>query len=387
MSEPMIEKATLRVGVMPLADAAPLVVAAARGCFERAGLEVELVVEKSWAAIRDKLAIGLLDAAQMPAPMPLAATLGIDGMNVPMRTALSLNLNGNGISVSSSLYAQIAAQLDGADDVRGRAQALGRVIAARGNGAPLRLVCVHAFSKHHYELRQWLAAGGIDPDRDLRLGVMPPERMVTALAAGEIDGFCAGAPWSQVAIRQGVGMTVATSWQLWNNGPEKVLGVTRDWAERHPATHAALVSAVIEAARWLDVPEHRDEAARLLVDHGVIPAPVEALMTALRIESASSLLLDGGYVFHAGAAGMPWHSHARWFIEQMRRCGQLRSAVDETGVVKTTYRSDLYRQALQRLGLPVPRSHDKTENQHAGLWEMPAEPGVITMGPDLQLSP
>jgi two-component system, oxyanion-binding sensor len=376
-----LEKTSLRLGLLPLADAAPLAVAKSRGFFARHGLEVDLRVERAWAGLRDKVAMGLLDAAQMLAPMPVAATLGLDGMAVPMVTALSLNLNGNAITISSALHQRMRRHAPAGADAAQWAQALAQVLEEdrAGGRPPPTFAHVFPFSTHHYELRMWLCSGGIDPDTQVRLCVVPPPRMVTELAAGHVDGFCVGAPWSEVAARRGLGVTVTTKFAIWNNSPEKVLGVTREWAEAHPATHRALVAALIEAARWLDLPEHRAEAARLMIGNGWVQAPAEAVQSSL-------LPQPGGLLFHRHAATFPWRSHAIWFALQMLRWRQCWSAPDLSALAQEVYRCETYREAAALVGEPCPATDLKQEGAHAAAWPMPgAEGAALELGADLLL--
>jgi nitrate/nitrite transport system substrate-binding protein len=372
------EKTSLRLGLLPLADAAPIVVAKARGFFARHGLEVELRMERAWAGLRDKLAMGVLDAAQMLAPMPVAATLGLDGMAVPMVTALSLNLNGNAITVSEALFRRMQELAPQARHASQWAGALARVLEQdRAEGRPPPTFAhVFPFSTHHYELRMWLCSGGIDPDRDVKLCVVPPPRMVSELAAGQVDGFCVGAPWSEVATRRGLGVTVATKYAIWNNSPEKVLGVTQDWANAHPATHLALVAALIEAARWLDLPEHRAETARLMIANGWVQAPAEAVAASLQAQA-------GGLLFHRHAATFPWRSHAVWFALQMLRWQQCWTAPDLAALAQEVYRCEIYREAAVRVGEPCPASDFKLEGLHADTWAMAGSDGLaLELGAD-----
>ncbi|TJY58172.1 ABC transporter substrate-binding protein [Sinimarinibacterium sp. CAU 1509] len=380
MSE-TLEKKKLRLGVVPLADAAPIIVARDKGFFEMHGLQVSISVEASWASIRDKLVAGILDGAQMLAPMPIAATLGLDGLGTPMVTALSLNLNGNSIAVSERLYRELHLQ-------RRDAAAAGRalkdlLIRDRLTGRGPRVFAhVFPFSTHHYELRYWLAASGIDPDHDVRLEVVPPQLMVHNLRDGRIDGFCAGAPWGAVAEIAGSGYRIVNTYQIWNNAPEKVLGVTRDWADANPTTHRALVAALIDACRWLDAAEHRAEGAQLLIDSEVLEAPPAAIRAALDIPVAGDPFFGPGLAFHAGAANFPWVSHAQWFIEQMQRWGQVPADVDAAAVAAKVYLPALYRQAAASLKITSPLEDSKTEGQHDGDWSLEQPSGAIRMGAD-----
>jgi ABC-type nitrate/sulfonate/bicarbonate transport system substrate-binding protein len=374
-----LEKNDIKLGLVPLIDAAPLIVAKEKGFFEEQGLNVTLSVEASWASIRDKVAAGLLDAAHMLAPMPIAATAGIDGVGVPMMTALSLNLNGNAIAVSQSLYWRL--QLDELTP-SSVGERLKRVLDAdRAAGAPPRVFAhVFPFSPHHYELRYWLAGCDIDPDRDLQLVVIPPPQMVRALRDGSIDGFCVGAPWGAVAQAAGIGRVVLNKYQIWNNSPEKVLGVTRAWAEAHPQTHLALIAALIRAAQWLDQPANRSEAARLIVEGHYVEATPETVHESLAV-GAPGKPENAGLVFHAGAATFPWVSHALWFVGQMRRWNQLPHGIDGDALARASYRPDLYRAAAAQFGMPCPAVDLKSEGQHAGIHTLSRD-HTIELGAD-----
>ncbi len=379
-----LEKTFLRIGVMPLVDAAPIVIAQEKGFFTRQGLEVEIALERAWAAVRDKVAAERLDAAQMLAPMPLAATLGVDAVQTPMLTALTLNLNGNAIVVGNGLHSRLLAMKQPDEQgALGWSKALRRVIDAdRATGRPAPVFAhVYPFSTHHYELRYWLAAAGIDPDHDLNLIVVPPPQMVAQLETGRIDGFCVGAPWGELAEVLGTGRRIVNKFQIWNNSPEKVLGVTRAWAEAHPQTHLALLAALIEAGRWLDEPGNRGEAARLLVEGRWLDAPLECVQQSLGAR-APDHEWGPGFVFHAGAAGFPWVSQALWFLQQMRRWHRLPAHLDANDIAGEVFRPDLFRAAAERAGINSPLVDFKTEGAHGQAWSLDGARGAIPMGPD-----
>lgn len=381
-----LEKTALTLGFIPLTDCAPLVVAQEQGLFARQGLDVTLSREVSWANIRDKVAAGLLDGAQMLASMPLATTLGLGEVQQHTITALSLDLNGNAITVSNALYRRMA-ELDPAA-LRRRpvtAAPLRRIVDGgwRSGAAPLTLAMVFPFSTHNYVLRYWLAEAGIDPDRDVRLVVIPPPQMVDALKSGAIDGFCVGEPWNAVAVAEGLGHVLTTDYDIWNNKPEKVFAVSADWAAGHPATHRALLRALIEAAQWLDRPENRLPAAGLLAhpDYVGVPAEIIAMSMTGSFQYAASeapQAMPDFNVFHRYAANFPWRSHALWLLTQMVRWGQLAEPVDLQAVARAVYRPDLYRQVAHELGVPCPCRDDKCEGQHAQAWRLEG----IELGPD-----
>jgi len=333
---------TLKLGFLALLDAAPLLVAKERGFFAEQGLEVELVRHISWAALRDKLAVGALDGAQMLAPMVLASTLGLGGLKEPMVTALALNLGGNSITVSGDLDA----------------------------GRPLTFGIVHPFSAHHYELRLWLAAAGLDA----RLVVIPPAQMLSNLSAGSIDGYCVGEPWGRLAERSGLGRVVMTSREIWAGRLEKVFAVRQDWADRNPDTHRALLRALLTAARWCDQPENRAELAELLSRPGHVNAPLSLLRILLESDDCP--------VFYRYAANFPWRSQGLWYLAQMRRWGQLEAATDDLRLVDQVFRADLARLAYLDLGLPVPLIDSKIEGLHAKPWVLETASAPIPMNAD-----
>lgn len=347
-----VERPDLTLGFVALADCAPLVVAKAHGLFEAEGLNVTLSREPSWANVRDKLAVGALDGAHLLGPMALASTLGLGGAPAPVTAAMALNLNGSAITVSKVLAEQLRATDPAAMATRLKtAEPLARLLAAQRSAGepPLTFAVVFPFSVHNYELRHWLAAGGVDPDRDVRIVVTPPARMVERLAAGEIDGFCVTAPWNAVAVVQGLGEVVAHACEIWNRSPDKVFGVAENWAERHPATLAALVRAMVKAAAWADVRENRPALAALLADAALVGAPEAALSLALLGGGAPELHAfdDPDYiVFHRGGANRPLVEHAEWFLSHMARWRQLPAGSDTAAAARRTYRPDLYEAAL-----------------------------------------
>ncbi|MDT0633673.1 CmpA/NrtA family ABC transporter substrate-binding protein [Spectribacter hydrogenooxidans] len=383
-------KRRVTLGFIPLTDCAPLAIAAERGFFAAEGLEVRLSREPSWAAIRDKVAIGALDGAHMLAGMPLATSLGASGTPQPMITALSLNLNGNAITVSAELYQRmLAADPEAMASRPVSARALKRVIEAdQAEGlAPLTFASVYPVSSHNYQLRYWLAAGGIDPERDVRLIVIDPPRMVANLAAGRIAGYCVGEPWNQLAVARGVGHAVITGYELWNNAPEKVFGVTRDWADTNPDTHRALLRALITACAWLDVPGNRAEAAQILAGPAYVDADPALLRRALSggfqyHPGSQPEALPDFNVFHRYAANFPWRSHAAWFITQMLRWGQIRHAVDIRRAAAEVYRPDIYRAVAGELNMPAPAADDRPAGGHAQSWTLTTNDGALAMGPD-----
>jgi nitrate/nitrite transport system substrate-binding protein len=367
----------LKLGFLPLMDCAVLVVAREKGFFAAEGLEVELVREVSWANIRDKVSVGALDGAQMLAPMPIAISVGLSGMRIPMTSGLSLGLNGNAITVSNSLFEQLQAldphcHLSPQKALAGLKQL---VIERRHNGeAPLTFAMVYPYSCHNYQLRYWLAAGGIDPDNDINLMVIPPPQMETQLAGGRIDGFCVGEPWNQVTMENGHGHRLLNGYDIWNNAPEKVFAVRTDWAVRHPETHQALLRALLQAAAWIEQPGHYTETVKLLSAPGYLHLPTSLL---------DPIPDNGtGHIFHRFAANFPWQSHAIWLLTQMYRWRQLTEPLNMHAIARGTFNSHDYRQAAASLGIPCPEGDSKTEGEHDRPWEISTHNGPLLLGAD-----
>lgn len=385
-----LEKRELSLGFIPLSDCAPLVIARERGYFEKYGLEVTLSKETSWANIRDKVAIGILDGAQMLAPMPLAMTLGLGPIHKPMITALSMDLNGNAITVSNELYLQMS-KIDSAAmaDRKTAVHALKALIENRKeqNKEPLTFAVVFPFSTHNYELSYWMASGGIDPVSDVRIVVVPPSHMVEQLEKGVIDGYCVGEPWNSLAVKKGLGHTLITKYEFWNNGPEKVFGVTQEWAAQHPNTHQALLMALLEASSWIDETSNRIEVASIVAPGIYANAPesiVRMSMTGTYQYSPNCLpqALPDFNVFHRYAANFPWRSHAIWFLTQMIRWGQIKNGLDIRATAEQVYRPDIYRRAATQLGIQAPIIDYKSEGHHKEAWSLFAGDCSISLGSD-----
>ena len=349
----------LVLGFIPLLDCASLVVAAERGFAADEGLDLRLVRETSWANIRDRVIVGHFDAAHMLAPMAIASTLGIGHIKMPFIAPFSLGLGGNAITVSVSLWEEMTRQgAVSGSFTPAQGVALKRVITARERSGrePLTFGMVYPFSCHNYELRYWLAAAGIDPDRDVRLAVIPPPYLADALRTGQIDGFCVGEPWNSVAVDAGVGAIVAPTTALWPLSPEKVLGCRAEWAERYPAQLAGLLRALYRAAAWTEAPENHSEVAKLLAEPRYVGASAGLLHRALSGQlalrpGADPTELADFFVPASHHATFPWASHALWVYTQMVRWHQVEASEENQAAARKTYRPDLYRTALGRAAL------------------------------------
>jgi ABC-type nitrate/sulfonate/bicarbonate transport system substrate-binding protein len=340
----------LHIGFIPLVDAAVLIVAVDKGFAAAEGLDVTLVREVSWSNVRDKLNIGLFDAAHLLAPVAIASSLGLGHVKVPIVAPFNLGLNGNAITVSPALHAAITSEIAGDPfDPMVTAQALSRVVAARRKrGAePLTFGMTFPFSTHNYQLRFWMAAGGVDPDEDVHLVVLPPPFMVDSLANGQVDAFCVGAPWNSVAVDLGLGHILHFASDILVRAAEKVLAFRQSWSEKNPQVVAALIRAAFRAAEFIGQPQNRAEAAHILaqpervgVEAGVI---LRTLDGRLKISPDGTMRESNRYwlVGREGAA-RPDPVQAAWLYAQMVRWGQASISPDALKVAMAVFRPDIH---------------------------------------------
>ena len=341
----------LRIGYIPLVDAAALLVAVDRGFAAAEGLTVELVREVSWSNVRDKLNIGLFDAAHLLSPMAIASSLGIGHVRVPIIAPFNLGINGNAITVSPRLHAALSDLADGdLSDLKVSSRALARVVAERKTrGAdPLTFGMTFPFSHHNYQLRFWMAAGGIDPNEDVRLVVLPSPYMVDSLANGHVDGFCVAEPWSSLAAETGVGRILHFGCEITARLSEKVLGVRKDWADENPRTLAALVRALARACEFVrDGANHSAVAASVARRLDVAPELVtRALAGALKLSSGGETRSDARYFITGRDACRPDPVQAAWLYAQIARWGQASLSDALRVAAQAVFRPDLYDNAL-----------------------------------------
>ena len=352
---------SLRIGFIPLVDAAALIVAVDKGFAAEEGLDITLLREVSWSNVRDKLNLGLFDAAHLLAPVAIASSLGLGHVKVPIVAPFNLALNGNAITVSPALHAAIMSELSGDPlDPMATALALSRVVAARRKkGAePLIFGMTFPFSTHNYQLRFWMAAGGVDPDEDVRLVVLPPPYMVDSLANGHVDAFCVGAPWNSVAVDHGVGHILHFVADILVRAAEKVLAVRQDWSEKNADILAALVRALARAAEFVEEPQHRAEAARILALPERIGIDAEVIQRTLdgRLKvSPDGTMRESNRYLLVGREGVarPDPVQAAWLYAQMVRWGQASISPDALHTAKSVFRPALYDAALGQSGKPA----------------------------------
>ncbi|MDH6266181.1 ABC-type nitrate/sulfonate/bicarbonate transport system substrate-binding protein [Rhizobium sp. SG_E_25_P2] len=363
---------TIRAGFIPLMDASILIVAAELGFAEKEGLRLDLVRDVSWANVRDRLAFRQFDVAHMLSPMPVASMLGLGSNPSPTIAPFSFGRGGNAITLSARIFLRMKSATGLTDDASAlaNARALAKLLAemrARGEPAPT-LGMTYPFSSHNYEFRYWLAAGGIDPDRDVKLVVVPPPLTSDALAAGEIDGFCVGAPWNMIASERGAGRIVAAKQDIWPLAPEKVLGMRPDWAEANSDTVCRLIVALDRAARWCDETSHHDELAEILAAPAYIAAPKGIIRRVLSGEfsldaQGTTRVIPDYFLFHRGEANYPRLDQATWIYSQMIRWGQTSFAIEGLARAQSAFRPDLYRMAL---GADASVPTDETERSAPG---------------------
>lgn len=375
LAEPLdLEKDQLTLGFIKLTDMAPLAVAYEKGFFLDEGLFVTLEAQANWKVLLDGVIGGQLDGAHMLAGQPLAATIGY-GTKAHIVAPFSMDLNGNAITVSKEVWQkmlpQVAKMADGRPQHPISASALAPAVEqSRSAGRPFNMGMVFPVSTHNYELRYWLAAGGLNPGfyspdnvtgqigADVFLSVTPPPQMPATLEAGTIDGYAVGEPWNQQAVFKDIGVPVVTDGEIWKNNPEKVFGVTAEFAEAYPNTTIALTKALIRAAIWLDENNNanRMEAVEILSRPEYVGADAEVIANSMtgtfEFEKGDIRDIPDFNVFFRYDATYPFYSDAVWYLTQMRRWGQIAEAkpdawYDETA--RKVYRPDIYLKAARLL--------------------------------------
>ncbi len=357
----MSRQGDIVLGFLPLMDSAILVAAHELGFAAKEGLQLTLMRETSWANIRDRLAVGHIQAAHMLAPMPIASNLNLSPLPVPIVAPMVMGLGGNAVTVSKRLHEDMLANGSFTlDDPASSGRALKAVLdARRAAGQPiLKFAVVHPFSGHNYELRYWLSACGIKPDSEVEIVIVPPPFMADALASGVIDGYCVGEPWNTVAASNGSGRIVTVKAAIWKRSPEKVLGVQADWAAEEDDTLKALLRAMYRAAEWCDAPEHHDDLATILSSREYLGQPKDRILPALQgnigVGDGRIEAVEDFFVPLRHHATFPWQGHALWFYEQMIRCGHVSATSENAEIARNSFRPDIYRRALEPLGVEVP---------------------------------
>ena len=368
-----VEIDELKFGFIKLTDMAPLAIAYEKGYFEDEGLFVTLEPQANWKVLLDRVITGELSGAHMLAGQPLAATIGF-GTKAHIVTPISMDLNGNGITVSNEVWEMMKEHIpheDGKPVHPIKADSLKPVVEQfKDEGKPFNMGMVFPVSTHNYELRYWLASGGIHPGyysptdvsgqimADALLSVTPPPQMPATLEAGTIHGYCVGEPWNQQAVFKGIGVPVITDYEIWKDNPEKVFGLTKAFTEENPNTTLAIVKAMIRAAKWLDENNNanRMEAVEILSRSEYVGADAEVIANSMtgtfEYEKGDKRDVPDFNVFYRYFATYPYYSDAVWYLTQMRRWGQIDEHKDDAWfdeVARSVYQPDIYLQAAKLL--------------------------------------
>lgn len=364
------ERREVTFSFLPLSDAAPIIVAHAKGWFEEQGIRASLRRETSWTALRDSLNLGVSHAAQMLFVMPLAANCGLlGGDQQPLIVPWVLNSNGQAITLNTRYQGRI----------RGDARVLrDEALAGREAGRPLVFGHTLRIGTHAMWLRYWLAAGGIDPIQDVVLITVPPSQMVRNMRGAAMTGFCVGEPWNAHAIVEGVGYTAVASQQLWPDHPEKVCAFTEAFAEAHPRTVIAILKALDRSSRWLDDASNHDEAAALLARPDYLNCDETLVRGRLgrcidfgddRVEELSC-----GLRFFEGRMNRPCTNHALWFLTQLRRWGLHFGEPPYQEICRQVIRPEFHDQALEELGRTALETAERWKPRMDGIALDPTDP-------------
>lgn len=373
-----VEKDELKFGFIKLTDCAPIVIAKEKGYFEKEGLQVEVIAQPNWKQLLDNVITGELDGAHMLSGQPIAATIGF-GTKAHIVTPYTLDLNGNGITVSNAIWEGMQENdeklLSETPPHPITADSLKPIVVeAKQSGRKLPMGMVFPVSTHNYEMRYWLAAAGIHPgmytstdlkgftDGDIELSTTPPPQMPATLESGKNVAYCVGEPWNQQAVAKGIGVPVVTNYDIWKNNPEKVFGVTKAWADENPQTLIAVTKALIKAGKWLDATDdngkliNREEACRILSQSNYVGADYDVIKNSMTgffyFQKTDKRIMPDFNVFFKYHCSYPHYSDGIWFLTQMRRWGQITAAKPASwyhDTVKSVYLPDVYRKAADML--------------------------------------
>jgi nitrate/nitrite transport system substrate-binding protein len=364
------ETPAVRFGVIALTDCSPIVIAHEKGLFKKHGIDSVVSKGASWAAIRDSLSHGDIQATHMLLGMPLASTMGLAGSpKKPMVVPWLLNRNGQSITLKAALKGKVQADPKALKPL---------VDAARAAGAPMTFAMTFPPGTHAMWMRYWLAAGGIHPDQDVSLITIPPPQMIANMKIGKMDGFCVGEPWNARAVADGIGFTALNTQDIWKDHPEKVCAFLAEFADRNPRTVKAVLRALHEASVWLDQVGNRPEQARLVSQATYINCPPDVILGRLQGRydfGDGRTKQDPNYmIFSQRNCNYPQPKYAAWWLTQFRRWGMVTGAPDYAGVVRQVMRADLYEEAMKEIGWKHGGRDDKPETLFDGRTFDPAKP-------------
>ncbi|HEX7480824.1 MAG TPA: CmpA/NrtA family ABC transporter substrate-binding protein [Polyangiales bacterium] len=364
------EVSDLRFGMIALTDCSPIVIAHEKGLFKKYGINSTVMKGASWAAIRDSLSNGDIQATHMLLGMPIASTMGLLGSpQVPMVVPWLLNRNGQAITLKSEWKNKVA---DRPAAIKPLAD------AAKKAGTPLTFAMTFPPGTHAMWMRYYLGAGGVNPDKDVALVTVPPAQMVANMKIGKMDGFCVGEPWNARAIADGIGFTGVTTQEIWKDHPEKVCAFREDFAQKNPKTVKAVLKALHEASVWLDVLDHRPEQAEIVSRPTYINCPPEVILGRLQGHydyGDGRKKEDPNYmIFSSRNCNYPQPKYATWWLSQFRRWGMVQQKPDYESIVKRVMRNDLYEEAMKELGYAHAGLNNEPETLFDGVTFNPADP-------------
>ena len=372
----------MRIGFLPLVDAALPILAHELGFAEQQGLQLELVRDMTWATVRDRLLYGHTDAAHMVAPLAIATALGRGRPAVPMAVPFVLGLNGNAVTFSTAL-----ADAVGLGDRLGDPVAIGAALKQVAQQRRLRFGVVHRYSSHNYMLRYWLAGVGVRPDVDVDIIVTSPPFAADALAAGEVDGICVGEPWNSIAVDRGVGRIALATAQIWRRGVEKVLALRSAVADERRDAVLRLIRALHAAAAHFVDPANAETNAAILARSDYLDSSVDSILRAitdrLRLTPGGEPVHYPDFMFqYREAANFPWRSQAAWLYAQMTRWDGIAYSDADAATATGVFRPDLYREALSGSDAPLPGASSKLEGGLDAPIGVGSVQGRLTLGAD-----
>ena len=370
------ETPDLRFGMIALTDCSPIVIAHEKGFFKKYGINATIVKGANWAAIRDSLSNGDIQGTHMLIGMPLASTLGLLGSpKKPMVMPWLLNRNGQAITLAAALKGKITTDPKPLKPL---------VMAAKAKNAPMTFAMTFPPGTHAMWMRYWLAAGGINPDKDVALITIPPAQMVANMKVGKMDGFCVGEPWNARAVNDAIGFTGITTQELWKNHPEKVCAFTEEFAQKNPKTVKAVLKALHEASVWLDDLKNRPEQAAIVSRPTYINCPPETILGRLQGHydyGDGRKKEDPDYMIYSErGCNYPQAKYGIWFLSQFRRWGMLGAPPDYEAVVRRVMRPDLYEEAMKELSVAHSGRNDEPETLFDGVQFDPRKPEEYAKG-------
>jgi nitrate/nitrite transport system substrate-binding protein len=369
------ETTKISFGMIALTDCSPIVIAAEKGLFKKYGIDATVAKQGNWKAVNEGIVGGNIQATHMLIGMPIASTMGLGGNAVPMVIPWILNRNGQSISLQKNLNGKVQAD----------AKALKPIVdAAKAGGKPMKFAMTFPYGTHNMWIRYWLGAGGINPDKDCDLKVIPPANMFTGMQSGDVDGFCVGEPWNAKTVAEKIGFTAINTQDIWKDHPEKVLGMRADFAEKNPKTVKAMLKALHEASVWLDNLDNRPEQCQIISKTNYVNTPPENILSRMQGKydfGDGRTKQDPNYmIFSSRNCNYPQLKYATWFMAQFRRWGIISGTPDYDGVTKKVMRSDLYEEAMKEISYSHGGPDAKPETLFDNITFDPAKPEEYAKG-------